>query len=82
MTNNYNPLHTALKGTAAGAAGVTVILGLLLLLFLLLILKPLALIWGVNGLFGLEIPYTFWNFIYAIAIGIGVAGSSSSCKAK
>lgn len=43
-----------------------VIASLVVIAFILL--SPLALIWAVNGLFNLNIAYTFLNWLYAFVI--------------
>lgn len=49
-----------IAGTSIVAAGI--------FLCILLALSPFALIWAVNGLFGLNIAYTFINWCYAFVI--------------
>lgn len=53
-------------------------LGLILVGIGFLLITPFLLIWSVNGLFSLTIPFTWTNWFYAFIIMILLRGSVSS----
>jgi len=52
-------------------------LGLILIVIGLLLITPFLLIWSVNGLFSLTIPFTWTNWFYAFIIMLLLRGSVS-----
>lgn len=53
--------------------------GIVVIVVLLFVIGPALFIWAVNTLFGLNIAFTFWNWLAAaILIGLVNGGSSSS----
>ncbi len=42
-----------------------------------LICAPLVFIWSLNTLFDLDIPYTFWTWLAALALGASVTWSKA-----
>jgi hypothetical protein len=58
-----------------GAAGIVVILAVVALLVVALVLSPLAIIWALNTLFLLAIPYNFWTWLAVVVLLILLGGS-------
>ena len=56
---------TATKGTLA--------LGFILLIFTLIIIGPILLIWSLNTLFGLSIPFTLKTWCASLILGGAVS---------
>jgi hypothetical protein len=54
---------------------------IILLVIFLLIFWPLAAIWSLNTLFGLTIPFTFWNWL-AVTVLTATVNSSGVGKSK
>ena len=65
-------------------AGVTMALfgGCFFIMLLVFLIRPLLLIWGLNGLLGAKIEFTFWNIIYGAAICAALSSVSASGKCK
>jgi len=57
---------------------ITLGVGLILVGMGFLLITPFLLIWSVNGLFSLTIPFTWTNWFYAFIIMILLRGSVSS----
>lgn len=63
-----------MKLKIVGLAGI----GLLIFLPIALVIGPLAVIWSMNTLFGLDIGYTFWTWLAALLLSACVHGSTSN----
>lgn len=59
-----------LGGTAIGGCGFVVLM--------LVVVRPLLLIWALNGLMGTKIQFTAWNVIYAWVVCMALGGSGCS----
>lgn len=57
---------------------ITLGVGLILVGIGFLLITPFLLIWSVNGLFSLTIPFTWTNWFYAFIIMILLRGNVSS----
>lgn len=53
---------------------------LILLAVLLVIFGPLAIIWSLNTLFALAIPYTFWTWLAVVVLNLTWASKSLARK--
>jgi hypothetical protein len=42
------------------------------------VISPLALVWSLNTLFALGIPYTFWTWLAMLVLGGTIGGVSRS----
>ncbi len=56
-------------------AGIVVILALIALFVVALVLSPLAIIWALNTLFLLAIPYNFWTWLAVVVLLLLLGGS-------
>ena len=70
--------NKALETLGAGAGILALVGGGGLFIAFLLFIRPLIFIWAVSGLFGLSIPITFWNMVYAFFLCGTLSSSSSS----
>lgn len=75
--NNKEPEEkdesTLITNVAIGLVAVVGAIGLL-------IACPLAVLWSLNGLFDLRIPYDFWHWAYAAVLLIMLRADYSSPK--
>jgi MFS-type transporter involved in bile tolerance (Atg22 family) len=55
------------------------VVGLIILVIIpLIIVGQVVLIWALNALFGLGIPYTFKTWLAALVLGAAVGGTSAA----
>lgn len=54
------------------------IAGIVIVAIVLIFLGPLAVIWALNTLFALGIPYTFWTWLAVLVLNTTISGSKIS----
>jgi hypothetical protein len=52
------------------------IIGLIILIILLITIGPLAVIWALNTLFGLTIPFTIWTWLAVIILNLTISSTN------
>jgi hypothetical protein len=57
-------------------------LSLVLLIIVLIIFGPFLLIWSLNTLFGLAIPFTFKTWFASLILGAAVKGGASASSSS
>jgi hypothetical protein len=51
-------------------------IGLITLIILLITIGPLAVIWALNTLFGLTIPFTIWTWLAVIILNLTISSTN------
>ncbi len=60
-----------------GSLGILLIVGLVIAL---LVLSPLAIIWALNTLFLLAIPYNLWTWLAVVVLLVLLGGSRAKVR--
>ena len=58
----------------------TSLFGAILLLVAIIIFFPFAVVWSLNTLFALSIPYTFWTWLAVFVLSLWFNGSRTKSK--